>query len=94
MDDIHGVGWEQMVQDHTRGEIYLDLFMTNQPNLVPRTELLPGLADHDAIYMEQQIHPPKKYQLKRLIPINTEEWREPLKDAARHLSNRIMSIFN
>ena len=94
MDDINDVGWEQMVQDPTRGEKYLDLFMTNHPNLVPRTEVLPGLADHDAIYVELQIHPPMKYQPKRLIPIYTEECKEPLKDAARQLNNRIMSILN
>ena len=83
-----------MVQDPTRGENYLDLFLTNHPNLVPRTEILPGLADHDAVYMELQVHPPKKYQPKRLIPIYTEECKEPLKDAARQLNNRIMSVFN
>ena len=55
MDDINDVGWEQMVQDPTRGENYLDLFLTNHPNLVPRTEILPGLADHDGVYMEQQV---------------------------------------
>ena len=35
MDDINDVGWEQMVQDPTKGENYLELFVTNHPNLVP-----------------------------------------------------------
>ena len=94
MDDINDVGWEQMVQDPMRGENYLDLFLTNHPNLVPRTEVLPGLADHDAVYKELQIHPPKKYQPKRFIPIYTKDCNQPLKDAARQLNNRIMSIFH
>ena len=44
--------------------------------------------------LHKQVHPPKKYQPKRLIPIYTEECKEPLKDAARQLNNRIMSVFN
>ena len=87
MDNINGVGWEQMMQEPTIGDNYLDMFMTNHPNLVPRTEVLPGLADHDAIYKELQIHPPRKYQPKRLILICTEECKGPLKDAARQLNN-------
>ena len=79
MDTINDVGWEQMVMEPTRGSNTLDLFLTNHPNLVPRTETLPGIADHDTVYMEMLIHPLKKRQPQRSIPIYTEECKEPLK---------------
>ena len=60
MDDINDLGWEQMVQEPSSEENFLDLFLTNHPNLVPRTETLPGLSDHDAAYMELHTDPPSK----------------------------------
>ena len=60
MDTINDIGWDQMVMEPTKGENTLDLFLTNHPNLIPRTETLPGIADHDAVYMEIEIHPPPK----------------------------------
>ena len=50
-----------------------------------------GVSQHN---MELQIHPPRRYHPKCLIPIYTEECKEPLKDAARQLNNHIMSTFN
>ena len=41
MDDISDLGWEHMVQEPASGENFLDLFLMNHPNLVPRTETLP-----------------------------------------------------
>lgn len=94
MDDVNDLGWEQMVEEPTRGENFLDLFLTNHPNLVPRTETIPGLADHDAVYMELQIHPPKKRQPQRSIPIYTEECKQPLKEAAKQLNDHIVVTHN
>ena len=94
MDDINDLGWEQMVQEPAKGESFLDLFLMNHPNLVPRTETLPGLSDHDAAYMELHIHPLKKCQPKQMIPIFTEECREPLKEAAKWLNDHIIATFD
>ena len=94
MDTINDVGWEQMVMEPTRGSNTLDLFLTNHPNLVPRTETLPGIADHDTVYMEMLSYPPKKRQPQRSIPIYTEECKEPLKEAVQRISERIISTFD
>ncbi|XP_076448236.1 uncharacterized protein LOC143284959 [Babylonia areolata] len=94
MHAIDDVGWEQMVMEPTEGNNTMDLFLTNHPNLVPRTETLPGIADHDTVYMEMQIHPPKKRQPQRLIPIYTEECEEPLKEAAQKVNDHIMTTFD
>ena len=39
----------------TRYENILDLLITNSPKLVNRTETIPGLLDHDAIFGEVYI---------------------------------------
>ena len=94
MYTINDVGWEQMVMEPTRGSNTLDLFLTNHPNLVPRTETLPGIADHDTVYMEMLIHPLKKRQPQRSIPTYTEECKEPLKEAVQKISDHIISTFD
>ena len=93
-DNILELGFEQMIQNPTRGENFLDLFLINNPNLVPRTETLPGLSDHDAAYMEVQIHPPRRRQPRRRIPLYSEECIEPLRDAVNNLSNQILEKYD
>ena len=94
MDTVNDLGWEQVVPVPTRGENFLDLFLTDHPNLVQRTENLPGLADHDAVYTEFQIHPPKKCQPQRQIPLYNEQCIEALKQAATKLDQHTMATFN
>ena len=92
-DGIEDLGLEQMVEEPTRGKNILDLFLTNQPNLVPRVEVTPYNGDHDAVYMELQIHPPKRRQPVRRIPLFKEDCIKPLKSAARDLSNLITNKY-
>ena len=90
-DGTEDLGLEQMVEEPTRGRNTLDLFLTNQPNLVPRVEVLPGFGDHDAVYMELQIHPQRRHQPIRRIPLYKPECIKPLKEAATTLNNTIMA---
>ena len=93
-EGIEDLGLEVVNQEPTRGENFLDLFLTNQPSLVTRTENLPGLADHDAVYIEFQINPPKRRQPKRQIPLYTEECIVPLKAAAAELNAQIIGKYS
>jgi hypothetical protein len=36
----------------TRGDNTLDLFLTNKPSTIYRTEVCPGISDHDLVYIE------------------------------------------
>ena len=94
MEGICDAGWEQMVTDPTRGDNTLDLMLTNFPGLVPRVETLPGISDHESVYMELDIHPQRKRQPQRLIPIYTEESIKLLKNAVSKLSDNITNKFN
>lgn len=43
---------EQIVSFPTRKDHVLVLFMTNRPSLVNRCEPLPGIVDHDIVYID------------------------------------------
>ncbi len=54
-----------MVDFPTRGENTLDLFLTNRPSLINRCQGLPGISDHDVVFVDSNIRarlqkPPKR----------------------------------
>ena len=93
-DGVESLGFDQMVDKPTRGENFLDLFLTNQPNLVHRIENLPGLADHDCVYMEFQLNTPRRRQPRRQIPLYNEDCKVPLRAAASKLNEKIIDSYN
>lgn len=52
LDLIHDSNLEQIVSFPTRKDHVLDLFMTNRPSLVNRCEPLPGIVNHDIVYID------------------------------------------
>ena len=74
-DFLHDQGMEQMVTEPSRGENTLDLFITNNPNLVPRVEVVMGISDHDAVYAEFKTTAERRKQTSRPIPLyNKADW--------------------
>ena len=49
-DLINDHGLQQLVREPTREDNTLDLYLTNCPRLIPRTEDIPGLPDHNIPY--------------------------------------------
>jgi hypothetical protein len=47
---------EQVITFPTRKEHTLDLFLTNRHSLVNRCKPLPGIGDHDIVYIDSDIH--------------------------------------
>jgi hypothetical protein len=58
---------EQMVNFPTRGTNILDLFTTNRPSLVNRCQPLPGLGDHDIVFIDSDITAKRTKQTQRKI---------------------------
>lgn len=52
LDLIHDNHVEQKVSFPTRKDHVLDLFLTNRPLLVNRCEPIPGISDHDIVYID------------------------------------------
>ena len=74
-------GLTQITDKPTTEENVLDLIAVNNPTLVNRLEVIPGISDHDAVFSELDISPKKYKQVKRKIPIYrkadwTKLWEE------------------
>ena len=63
--DDHGL--IQLVEEPTRGTNILDLITTIYPESFRRTEVMPGLSDHDIVYTEVNRIPAKIKQKPRKI---------------------------
>jgi len=48
-------GFSQMVDSPTRNANVLDLFATNRPSFVLCTKLLPGISDHEIVFVESML---------------------------------------
>ena len=59
----------QIVDQRTRGENTLDLIAVNYLTLASRTEILPRISDHNAVFAEIDIRPKRYSQAKRKIPL-------------------------
>jgi hypothetical protein len=51
--DDHGLC--HIVEEPTRGSNVLDLIVTNYPASFRRTEIIPGVSDHDIVFTEVNI---------------------------------------
>ena len=71
IDVLANHGMSQIVDQRTRGENTLDFIAVNYLTLANRTEILPGISDHDALFAEIDITgTPKRHgQGKRKIPL-------------------------
>ena len=61
-------GLTQIVGEPTRGTNILDLIATHHPSSFRRTEIIPGVSDHDIVYTEIDIVPTRQQQKPRQIP--------------------------
>ena len=72
LNKMHDVGLSQTVKEATRGKNTLDIFCTNRPNLVVRTELLPRLGDHDIVLTDNRL----KAKKIKPVPHQISIWKK------------------
>ena len=94
LDLLDDVGLQQMVIPPTRHnpQNTLDLYLTTHPSSVPRVEVMPGLSDHDAVYMEFNAHTIRTKKKRRQVPVFAKaNWPSLHADAAA-LAETIVSM--
>ncbi|XP_060582784.1 uncharacterized protein LOC132739146 [Ruditapes philippinarum] len=65
----------QVVKDPTRENHILDLFLTNNPSIVNRANVIPGISDHDAVLVDTNTSARIKLQKPRKIHLyNKADW--------------------
>lgn len=70
VDFLYEFGLEQTVQEPAMDHSPLDLFLSSNSTLVNRTNVLPGLSDHDAVFVQSLLSPttpPPKNRAKYLF---------------------------
>jgi hypothetical protein len=80
---------EQVVTFPTRHENTLDLFLTNRPSLVNICEPLPGLGDHEIVYIDTDISAKLIKSFKRKIYI----WKKANKDKFEDQASEMVKQF-
>ena len=64
---VHECNFEQMVDFPTREDNTLDLFMTNRPSLINRCEPIPGVSDHEIVYVDSEVLAKRQKPIRRKI---------------------------
>ena len=82
-------GLQQTILEPTRGENILDLIITNRPNQINRTQILPGIGDHNIPYTELSIKPARGKQTPRELPLYDRADWHGLRD---HMSKIAQSV--
>ncbi|CAC5423219.1 unnamed protein product [Mytilus coruscus] len=90
--DDHGL--TQIVNEPTRGTNTLDLFITNYPDSFRRTEVIPGLSDHDIVYTEVDRIPAKLQQKPRKIFLYKKARWQNVKDDLHNIKVTAKSLYD
>ena len=69
IDILADHGMLQIVDQQKIGENTLDLIAVTYLTLASRTEILPGISDHDAVFAEIDIRAKRYGQANRKIPL-------------------------
>ncbi|MCG8079022.1 MAG: endonuclease/exonuclease/phosphatase family protein, partial [Candidatus Thiodiazotropha taylori] len=85
--DDHGL--TQLVEEPTRKDSILDLMITNHPAKVFRVEILPGIADHDAVFTELDTRPVTNRQKPRKIPLYKKADWESMRQDVRQIHSQV-----
>ena len=85
-----------MVTEPTRitedTENILDLFFSNNPSLVNRVEVIPGISDHETVYVESSLRPAKAQTPPRKVHIYKKADFASLKDELRRVKEEFTSM--
>jgi hypothetical protein len=61
------LGLIQSVNFPTRGQNLLDVFFINRPSLINRCEAIPGISDHEIVFVDSNIAISRQKPVKRKI---------------------------
>ena len=85
---------QQMVTQPTRKYSILDLFLTNRPTLTTRCTTLPGLGDHDIVFVESSASAKRTKPIKRLIHLWKKAYLESMKTGCLSFQHHFLQKYN
>jgi len=90
LDHTRDAALVQIIHEPTRGAATLDLFLTNKPDLTVRSEIIPGLGDHDIVLVDSLLRPAKSVQQQRKIYLWKQANIDQIKSDTITFSNNLL----
>ena len=90
LDKFSDMGLQQTNGEPTRGDAILDVFLTNRPNLVSRSTVVPGLSDHDILLVDSNIRAMRVKPPQRTIYL----WGKANESKIREETDKFSSQFD
>jgi hypothetical protein len=87
------LGLIQSVNFPTRGQNLLDVFFINRPSLINRCEAIPGISDHEIVFVDSNIAISRQKPVKRKIYMWKKADTQKLKSKIEEMSNNILEKF-
>lgn len=91
LESLSNYELRQLIDEPTRKENTLDLMLTNVPDRVIRTRVLPGISDHEIPVVDFSLTPLNKYQVPRKIHLHAKadwiglrDWIRPTMSGIQH----------
>ena len=94
LNTVYDVGFEQIVKFPTRGENTLDIFLTNRPSLIGKCKAVPGVSDHDIVFVEASTRAVKTKPQRRKILLWKQVDIENLKPDVLDFSTKLTSQYS
>ena len=94
LDMIQNCCLEQAVNFPTRNDNTLDLFLTNRPSLINRCIAIPGVSDHDGVFIESSVSAKRGKPVRRKIYIWKRADLDHLKTACLDFQHRFMETYS
>ena len=82
---------EQTVTSPTRGKHILDLFFTSNSTLIDSVSVLPGLSDHDIVWVLVNTIPSQTKQVPRTIPLYRKADWDQFKQTMRDFQSELLT---
>jgi hypothetical protein len=89
LDTLDDNALQQLVNEPTREQNTLDLFITNNTTLINKVQVIPGISDHHAVLVEADLTPMSNKQQKRQVPLYKKANWEQLKEHVRNYGNNL-----
>ena len=87
LDLTNDLGLSQTVLNPTRGENILDLFFTNNLNLINKSSVISGVSDHEAVLIESKLSIKTKKPSSRTIHLWKQVDMSKLRQDAKNFNN-------
>ena len=87
------LGLKQIVSEPTRGKNILDLFFTNNTELIDKTEIVSGVSDHEAVIINSRLRLRHQKQPRRKILLWNRADTPKIKAAAKEFRQNFLDKY-